>query len=86
MTSDGDLKHPDHKGILEKSIMTSKLYTGLKSQGVNFEEDYQNWSKKEMIQKMCTMMGLKEAPDPDETYVLTVDNLIKIFAIQMRFR
>ena len=86
VTSKGDLKGSDNEEILEKSIMTGNLYTGLKRQGVNFEEDYPKWSKEEMIKKLCTMMGLKTALDPDETYILTVDNLIKIFAIQMRFR
>ena len=41
-----------------------------------------------MIYKLSTVMGssAKDIKDPDETYVLTVDNLIKILAIHMRFR
>ena len=39
-----------------------------------------------MIEKIATVMGIEFPYDPDETYVLTVDNLIKILAIQMRFR
>ena len=39
-----------------------------------------------MVQKLGTVLGLKNPKDPDVSYVLTVDNLIKIFAIQMRFR
>ena len=39
-----------------------------------------------MIEKIATVMGVEFPYDPDESYVLTVDNLIKILAIQMRFR
>ena len=39
-----------------------------------------------MIEKIATVMGIEFPYDPDESYVLTVDNLIKILAIQMRFR
>ena len=86
----GDLIDPAHKDVLERSIMTQELYTGLKLQGVNFDEDYHQWTKGVMIHKISTVMGIpvdeKSPYDPDETYVLTVDNLIKILAIQMRFR
>ena len=45
-----------------------------------------------MITKLATVMGLKvetklnTIEDPDCTYELTVDNLIKMLAIQLRFR
>ena len=39
-----------------------------------------------MMQKMSLVMGLEYLSDPDPSYVLTVDNVIKILAIQMRFR
>ena len=39
-----------------------------------------------MIIKISTVMGVEFPHDPDESYVLTVDNVIKILAIQMRFR
>ena len=39
-----------------------------------------------MIEKISTVMGVEFPYDPDESYVLTVDNIIKILAIQMRFR
>ena len=66
--------------------MTPKLYTGLKAQRVNFDEDYRTWNKPNMIQKISMVMGIEWPHDPDPTYVLTADNLIKILAIQMRFR
>ena len=87
VTSNGDLYDPAHKGgILEREIMTHRLYTGLKAQRVNFNDDYRQWTKDVMIQKIATVMGIEWPYDPDPTYVLTIDNLIKILAIQMRFR
>ena len=87
VTSNGDLYDPSQRGgILERAIMTHQLYTGLKVQRVNFDDDYRKWTKDVMIQKMSTVLGIEWAYDPDPTYVLTVDNFIKILAIQMRFR
>ena len=82
----GDLIDPVRQVALESAIMTPRLYTGLKHNRVNFDEDYRGWSKAQMIEKISTVMGIGYGYDPDETYVLTVDNLIKILAIQMRFR
>ena len=43
-----------------------------------------------MIEKIIRVLGLvckvDEDSDPDPSYVLTSDNLVKILAIQMRFR
>ena len=39
-----------------------------------------------MIQKIGMVMGFESVVDPDESYVLTVDNVVKILAIHMRFR
>lgn len=66
--------------------MTPGLYTGLSQNGVNFQDDCQRWKKPEMIRKLAMVMGVEYVYDPDDTYVLTVDNMIKILAIQMRFR
>ena len=86
VTQNGDLIDPTHRGVLEKSIMTQQLYSGLKVNKVNFEEDYRTWKKQTMIEKITTVMGVNLSRDPDKSYVLTVDNLIKILAIQMKFR
>ena len=87
VTRNGDLCDPAKSGaILETGIMNKQLYTGLKAQRVNFDEDYRQWPKNVMIEKLSTVMGVELPHDPDPTYVLTVDNLIKILAIQMRFR
>ncbi len=66
--------------------MNTELYMGLVHNRVNFQDDYRCWTKPVMIEKISIVMGVDFPHDPDETYVLTVDNVIKILAIQMRFR
>ena len=77
---------PISRQPIEKAIMTPKLYKGLKRNRVNFDDDHRNWKKIDMIEKISTILGVEYPHDPDESYVLTVDNVIKILAIQMRFR
>ena len=77
---------PVRNRIIERAAMTPQLYTGLQHNQVNLSENYQSWGKDIMIKKIATVMGLEWEIDPDPTYVLTVDNVIKILAIQMRFR
>ena len=80
------LVNPVDEIVLEESIMSMGLFSGLRSNGVNFKDDYRYWSKSQMIEKMAGVMGIENKSfDPDGSYVLTVDNCIKILAIQMRF-
>ena len=85
VTPQGNLVHPVNGSVLEANIMSSNLFTGLQRNGVNFSEDYTQWGKSAMIQSLCAVMGVK-IRDPDTSYVLTMDNIIKILAIYMRFR
>ena len=73
------------QNVLEPRILTPQQYTGLIRNRVNFDEDYHQWQEDTMREKIATVMGI-ETHNPDKSYVLTVDNLIKILAIQMRFR
>ena len=59
---------------------------GFSKNYVDLSENYQHWNKDTMIQKIGMVMGLDCVVDPDDSYVLTVDNVIKILAIHMRFR
>ena len=86
VTKQGDLINPTTNAVLERAIMTSQLYAGLLHNRVNFQDDHRTWTKQAMIERISTVMGVEYVYDPDETYVLTVDNVIKILAIQMRFR
>jgi len=88
----GDLLHPGTGAILRKAVVSQGLMEDLKRYGVDLNEDWMSWTKDTMIQKLATVMGLRyehgniQDLDPDKSYVLTVDNLIKILAIQMRFK
>ena len=72
--------------VIERGVMKPQLHQGLKINKVDLSEDCSKWEKSKMIQKLGTVMGLKKEVDPDKTYVLTIDNVIKMVAIQMRFR
>ena len=88
VTGNRDLIDFKNKAVIEHSVMKKSLYDTLNTNGVKFDEDYQKMSKNDMIKKITRVMGIfSDTPrDPDVTYVLTADNLIKILAIQMRFR
>ena len=74
--------------IIERNYISRRLHRGLERQEVKLSDNHNSWQKGDMIKTMAKVMGIKDCDshDPDETYVLTVDNLIKILAIQMRFR
>ena len=86
----GDLTDPVSGKVIERASMKPQLYTGLRDNGAELSENYQLWSKETMICKIAMVMGLQltkcKIRDPDPSYVLTVDNVIKMLAIQMRFR
>ena len=86
VSQNGDLCNSSGTQVLQPAIMRPQLYAGLVQNRVNFNENYNTWQKGEMINKIGTVMGLDFVYDPDESYVLTLDNLIKMLAIQMRFR
>ena len=85
VSPDRRILDPDGRTI-EVARMSKQLLAGLKHNKVNFAEDYRQWNKLKMIEKIRTVLGLDLVSDPDPTYVLTPDNLVKILAIHMRFR
>ncbi|XP_077886537.1 E3 ubiquitin-protein ligase RNF213-like isoform X3 [Ictidomys tridecemlineatus] len=72
--------------IIKKDVMTEELYRDLLLQGVPFNVDFDNLPRHEKILRLCQPLGISWALDPDETYELTTDNMLKILAIDMRFR
>ena len=87
VTKDGRLLDPKSGQCLE-TIMSRDLSTALYTQGFRLQENYDNWSKARKLEVLCRVMGVNSSNvhDPDETYELTMDNVKKILAIQMRFR
>ncbi len=93
VSKSGDLLSLTRDLVLEHNIMTYDVYNFFEENKIDFNDDYNEWTKPMMISKVCTVMGIQDRryvgevlQDPDDTYVLTVDNVTKILAIQMRFR
>jgi len=81
-----DAIDPSSKRIIKKDIMTRELYEGLKLQRVPFNIDFDQLPRGEKIERICNVLGIEWPLDPDETYELTTDNILKMLAIHMRFR
>ncbi|XP_044056409.1 E3 ubiquitin-protein ligase rnf213-alpha-like isoform X2 [Siniperca chuatsi] len=72
--------------VIKRNIMTQELYTGLRLQKVPFNRDFDQLPRADKIEHLCSVLGIKWPTDPDETYELTTDNILKMMAIHMRFR
>ncbi|XP_071394340.1 E3 ubiquitin-protein ligase rnf213-alpha-like, partial [Centroberyx affinis] len=81
-----DAINPSTRKVIKKNIMTRKLYTGLRVQRVPFNMEFDQLPRAEKIEHLCSVLGIKWPTDPDETYELTTDNILKMMAIHMRFR
>uniref|UniRef100_UPI00398F666A E3 ubiquitin-protein ligase rnf213-alpha-like isoform X2 n=1 Tax=Pristiophorus japonicus TaxID=55135 RepID=UPI00398F666A len=78
----------DHRTrqILRGNVMSSQLERGLSMQRIKFNEDFDDLPREVKLRKLSLVLGVQEAADPDETYELTADNMMKMLAIHMRFR
>uniref|UniRef100_A0A8C0H5B1 RING-type E3 ubiquitin transferase n=1 Tax=Chelonoidis abingdonii TaxID=106734 RepID=A0A8C0H5B1_CHEAB len=81
-----DAINPMNGNIIKKDVMTVQLYRGLVLQRVPFNINFDQLPRGEKLEKLCLVLGIQWPVDPDETYELTTDNILKIFAIEMRFR
>ena len=85
ITRDGRLIDPRNGQVLD-SIMSSDLSAALYRQEFRLQENCDNWTKDRKLKVLCAVMGVENVYDPDDTYELTMDNVKKVLAIQMRFR
>ena len=69
-----------------KNVISKPLYNVLENNRVDLGEDCNKWDRLKMIEVLANVLGIQSPIDPDPHYVLTIDNLKKMFAIQMRFR
>ncbi|XP_044037270.1 E3 ubiquitin-protein ligase rnf213-alpha [Siniperca chuatsi] len=81
-----DAIEPTTGRVIKKNVMTRALYEGLKLQRVPFNIDFDGLPRGEKIERICNVLGIQWPLDPDETYELTTDNILKMLAIHMRFR
>ncbi|XP_054463285.1 E3 ubiquitin-protein ligase rnf213-alpha [Anoplopoma fimbria] len=81
-----DAIEPISGRVIKKNIMTTALYEGLKLQRVPFNLNFDSLPRGDKIERICSVLGIQWPLDPDETYELTTDNILKMLAIHMRFR
>lgn len=81
-----DAIEPISGRVIKKNVMTRALYEGLKLQRVPFNINFDDLPRGEKIERVCNVLGVQWPLDPDETYELTTDNILKMLAIHMRFR
>ncbi|XP_066836382.1 E3 ubiquitin-protein ligase RNF213 isoform X3 [Anser cygnoides] len=81
-----DAINPLNGKIIKRNVMTSQLYNGLLLQRVPFDVPFDTLPRHEKLERLCMVLGIPWVTDPDETYELTTDNVLKILAIEMRFR
>ncbi|XP_064532292.1 E3 ubiquitin-protein ligase RNF213 isoform X2 [Pseudopipra pipra] len=81
-----DAINPLNGSVIKRNIMTAQLYQGLLLQRVPFNVPFDRLPRHEKLERLCMVLGLSWVVDPDETYELTTDNVLKILAIEMRFR
>ncbi|XP_029997116.1 E3 ubiquitin-protein ligase rnf213-alpha-like isoform X2 [Sphaeramia orbicularis] len=81
-----DAVEPNSGRVIKKNVMTRALYEGLRLQRVPFNIDFDQLPRGEKIERICNVLGIQWPLDPDETYELTTDNILKMLAIHMRFR
>ncbi|XP_051491080.1 E3 ubiquitin-protein ligase RNF213 isoform X2 [Apus apus] len=81
-----DAINPLDGSIIKRNVMTTRLYKGLLLQRVPFNVPFDQLPRHEKLEKLCMVLGIPWVIDPDETYELTTDNMLKILAIEMRFR
>ncbi|XP_041853322.1 E3 ubiquitin-protein ligase rnf213-alpha isoform X2 [Melanotaenia boesemani] len=81
-----DALDPSSGRVIKKNVMTKALYDGLRLQRVPFNMNFDSLPRWEKIERICSVLGIQWPVDPDETYELTTDNILKMLAIHMRFR
>nr|XP_056704626.1 E3 ubiquitin-protein ligase RNF213 [Euleptes europaea] len=81
-----DAINPLDGTVIKRNVMSAQLYQGLVLQRVPFNVNFDKLPRDKKIAKLCMVLGIEWPIDPDETYELTTDNILKILAIEMRFR
>ena len=80
-----DLVDERSKAPLKRGVMSRHLYDGLRGQGVVFNRTFEVQKRPEKLKGLCQVFGVEET-EPDLSYELTYDNIMKMLAITTRFR
>ena len=86
--ANGNLLNPKNSlNILHGGLLNKQLLEGLKIQRVSLNQDFDKLSRTDKLTTLYRVMGLEEVShDPDPSYELTTDNVLKLLAIHMRLR
>ena len=93
----GNLCHPKTNKVVLSNVMHHELVSTLKrNYKVNLNQNFDNLNRQKKLETLFNVFGVKRKFDPvkqdfmdfdpDPTYELTTDNVLKMLAIQMRFR
>uniref|UniRef100_A0A3Q1FP24 RING-type E3 ubiquitin transferase n=1 Tax=Acanthochromis polyacanthus TaxID=80966 RepID=A0A3Q1FP24_9TELE len=82
---------PNSNKVLIQNVMSQELFEGLRRQNISLSEDFDQLSRPDKIKRISCVVGAQSGImdrrfDPDPTYELTADNVMKMLAIHMRFR
>ncbi|XP_040922673.1 E3 ubiquitin-protein ligase rnf213-beta isoform X2 [Toxotes jaculatrix] len=82
---------PHSKKVLIEDVMTEELFQGLEQQRISLTENFDQLPRQNKIKRISCVVGAKKGImdnkfDPDPSYELTADNVMKMLAINMRFR
>ncbi|XP_056285146.1 E3 ubiquitin-protein ligase rnf213-beta isoform X2 [Pseudoliparis swirei] len=77
--------------VLMENVMSQKLFEGLERQRISLTGDFDQLPRADKIRRISLVVGAEKGImdrtfDPDPTYELTADNVMKMLAIHMRFR
>ncbi|KAM9447090.1 E3 ubiquitin-protein ligase rnf213-alpha-like [Clarias gariepinus] len=73
------------KVVVEEKIIDKTLFNQLKAQRVPFNIDFEEMPREDQLDIIGRVLGVQTIEDPDDTYQLTLDNVMKILAIHLRF-
>lgn len=82
---------PQSLRVLIQDVMSERLYQDLQRQRISLSENFDLLPRKDKIKRISLVVGATKGMsdgnfDPDPTYELTADNVMKMLAIHMRFR
>ncbi|KAL7839146.1 hypothetical protein SRHO_G00258040 [Serrasalmus rhombeus] len=71
--------------IMEKKVIDRTLFAQLRAQRVPFNINFETLDRFEQLNIISRVLGVNTVEDPDDTYQLTLDNVMKMLAIHLRF-
>ncbi|XP_078736318.1 E3 ubiquitin-protein ligase rnf213-alpha-like [Lampetra fluviatilis] len=81
-----DAVDPRTRDVLKPDAISIQLYMSLRAQRVDFNVNFDTLPRNAKVETLCTVLGIAQPSDPDTTYELTMDNVLKMLAIHMRLR